>query len=450
MKLNKLLEHTTVSLRPDDEAELLSHSGRTAGSNCLVCLHGAEAEEEAALAYSRGARLFLSDRFLPLPPDCTNLVSRNFSSDYNRICKNFYRSPDEKLLLIAVSGDGDTAAVSGLLTRMLDAHGSPAVLIAGDGYQIGNRRILHPDHPIGSRELYHALADGVRHGCKVAVLCLPPLLLNVGFATHLSVNYTAIVGSADEVDLLITNTLEAGICQEKDAHRFIGKRTRTYENSGALALKAINKTPDGTELTLSDGQSLTVHLMQENAERLAEIALLAGLEFGIPLRESKKLLERVSTVASLEMLTKQNGIVYLLDSSYKPEDTESALTAARKHTAKNLIVVAGCVGMRDADRRRPIGRMLEALADRIYLTADNPGFESVSGICAEILADVTSTAKFTVVPKREDAIRAAISDARKGDTVLFLGKGYEPHQLIGSKWIPYSELETIMHILNDR
>jgi UDP-N-acetylmuramoyl-L-alanyl-D-glutamate--2,6-diaminopimelate ligase len=188
--------------------------------------------------------------------------------------------------------------------------------------------------------------------------------------------------------------------------------------------------------------------MHDNAHRLCEIALLAGLELGISLREGQKLLKEVSATSSLEIIAEQKGALYLLDASYTPTDTERALHAVREHTRGRLIVVIGCVGMRDNDRRAPIGRALDDYADRIYLTADDPGFEPVSSICAEILSDVTDASKFDVIPQREDALRATSAGARRGDTVLLIGKGYEPYQLIGSKRVPYSEREALLRILS--
>lgn len=448
MQLAELLEHTTVLLRPVGEVDRIAKSGRTADDGCLVCLCGASAEDEAEVAYSRGARIFLCDRFLPLPADCTVLVSQSFSMDYDRIAKNFYHRPDERLTRIAVTGDGDTLAVAGLLARMADRHGMPAVLIAADGYQMGNQRTMHVDPPVGDRELYHAMWDGVRNGCQIAILHLPPLLLKEDVAKHLSVNTTVIVGTDAHGEHLIEHTTDAVICPTEEAYRFTGKRTRTYGGDGALACKIEEKRSDGTLLSLSDGKSLTVRLMHDNAHRLCEIALLAGLELGISLREGQKILKETSALSSLEVIAEKKGALYLLDASYTPTDTERVLRTVREHTKGRLIVVIGCVGMRDNDRRTPIGRALEDYADRIYLTADNPGFESVSGICAEILSDVFDASKFTVLPQREDAIRAAATAARRGDAVLLLGKGYEPYQLIGSERIPYSERETLLRILN--
>ena len=448
MQLTELLENTTVLLRPTGEIDRIAKSGRTADDGCLVCLCGANAEDEAEVAYSRGARVFLCDRFLPLPADCTVLVSQSFSMDYDRIAKNFYHRTDERLTRIAVTGDGDALAVAGLLARMADRHGTPAVLITADGYQIGNQRIMHIDPPVSDREFYHAMWDGARNGCRIAILHLPPLLLKKGVAKHLSVNTTVIVGVATHAEHLIEHTTDAMICPAEKAYRFTGKRMRSYGGDEVLGCKIEEKRSDGTVLSLSGGKSLTVRLMHDNAHQLCEIALLAGLELGISLREGQKILERTSALSSLDIIAEQKGVLYLLDASYTPADTKRVLRAVREHTKGRLIVVIGCVGMRDNDRRTPIGRALDNYADRIYLTADNPGFEPVSGICAEILSDVTDASKFAVIPQREEAIRLAAAAARRGDAVLLLGKGYEPYQLIGSKRIPYSEREILLRILS--
>ena len=69
------------------------------------------------------------------------------------------------------------------------------------------------------------------------------------------------------------------------------------------------------------------------------------------------------------------------------------------------------------------------MADKIYLTEDDPGPEKVEDICREIGSHITPFGKeFTVIPDREEAIRTAIEAAAAPAVILLAGKGGETAQ----------------------
>ena len=86
-----------------------------------------------------------------------------------------------------------------------------------------------------------------------------------------------------------------------------------------------------------------------------------------------------------------------------------------------------------------MGREAEALADRVYVTSDNPRSEDPEAIIADILAGVTYPELMVVEPDRRRAIEAALADARDGDVVLILGKGHESGQEFADRKIPFDD-----------
>lgn len=88
-------------------------------------------------------------------------------------------------------------------------------------------------------------------------------------------------------------------------------------------------------------------------------------------------------------------------------------------------------------------------ADSIIVTSDNPRNESME----DIIADITSAldqvgAKYIAITDRVDAIRYAISNARKGDIILLAGKGHETYQEIKGVHYPMDERSIIYEIKN--
>jgi UDP-N-acetylmuramoyl-L-alanyl-D-glutamate--2,6-diaminopimelate ligase len=78
------------------------------------------------------------------------------------------------------------------------------------------------------------------------------------------------------------------------------------------------------------------------------------------------------------------------------------------------------------------------LADLTVLTAEDPRSESLEGILEEMAAGARSRGgregeTFWRIPDRGEAIRFALSLARKGDIVLSCGKGHEQSMCFGSR-----------------
>jgi UDP-N-acetylmuramoyl-L-alanyl-D-glutamate--2,6-diaminopimelate ligase len=122
----------------------------------------------------------------------------------------------------------------------------------------------------------------------------------------------------------------------------------------------------------------------------------------------------------------------VVDYAHTPASLENALRAARKLTEGRLIVVFGCGGDRDLQKRPLMGEIAARLADRCVVTSDNPRSEEPEAIIAEILAGIPDAAQVSaeveVDSDRRAAIALAVGAAEAGDTVLIAGKGHEQGQ----------------------
>lgn len=107
---------------------------------------------------------------------------------------------------------------------------------------------------------------------------------------------------------------------------------------------------------------------------------------------------------------------------------------APREAGQSLAVVFGCGGDRDGTKRPRMGRIAAELADRVYITSDNPRTEDAGSIIRQIVAGMPgNTASSAVVePDREQAIRRAVREARNGDVIIIAGKGHEDYQILPS------------------
>jgi len=145
----------------------------------------------------------------------------------------------------------------------------------------------------------------------------------------------------------------------------------------------------------------------------------------------------------------QGQPVVVVDYAHTPDALEHALQAVRAHLDGRLSCVFGCGGNRDQGKRPQMGRAAELLADDVFVTSDNPRFESASKIIEEVLAGLESPDRVTVEPDRAAAIHKAIANSKPGDVVLVAGKGHETWQEIGGQRVPFSDESTILTALGD-
>jgi UDP-N-acetylmuramoyl-L-alanyl-D-glutamate--2,6-diaminopimelate ligase len=88
-----------------------------------------------------------------------------------------------------------------------------------------------------------------------------------------------------------------------------------------------------------------------------------------------------------------------------------------------------------------MGRIAATLADRVWLTSDNPRSEDPAAIIDEIAVGLTPPprAGHARCPDRRQAIREALEWARPGDTIVIAGKGHETYQIVGGQVLPFDD-----------
>lgn len=106
-----------------------------------------------------------------------------------------------------------------------------------------------------------------------------------------------------------------------------------------------------------------------------------------------------------------------------------------------LTVVFGCGGDRDRTKRPRMAAVACTLAQRVFITSDNPRTEDPESIVQQILAGVPegTTAEVTTEVDRKAAIVKCIAEARANDVIVIAGKGHENYQIIGTRKYPFND-----------
>lgn len=141
-----------------------------------------------------------------------------------------------------------------------------------------------------------------------------------------------------------------------------------------------------------------------------------------------------------------------IDYAHTPDALVKAIKVLQeiKKTSKKkgkLIVVFGCGGDRDREKRGPMGAQAFSFCDVLVVTSDNPRNENPLSIIADILKPISSNQsnkRLVVIPNRKEAIAYAVSllngRGEEENMVLLAGKGHESYQIdhLGKK--PFDEV----------
>lgn len=165
----------------------------------------------------------------------------------------------------------------------------------------------------------------------------------------------------------------------------------------------------------------------ENA--LAAVAVAEALD--VPADSVCEGLARAVVPGRMETyITPDGARVVIVDYAHNGMSLEALLSSVRReYPDRQVTVLFGCTGGKGLDRREGMGNAAGKYADRILLTEDDPGNETVEGICADIGRYLAAHGKtWTVIPDRPQAVAEAIRGAETPAVVVLAGKGAEQAQ----------------------
>ena len=123
----------------------------------------------------------------------------------------------------------------------------------------------------------------------------------------------------------------------------------------------------------------------------------------------------------------------IVDFAHTPNGLKSLLESLRKETKNKLILIFGCTGERDKDKRPIMGEIADKYADVVTVTTDDQRNESQDEIYKQIISKIQETRNKKIFREddRDKAIEMAVEMAKPGDIVVAAGMGHETTQLIG-------------------
>jgi UDP-N-acetylmuramoyl-L-alanyl-D-glutamate--2,6-diaminopimelate ligase len=138
----------------------------------------------------------------------------------------------------------------------------------------------------------------------------------------------------------------------------------------------------------------------------------------------------------------QHPFSVVVDYAHTPDGLIEVLASARAVAdGGRVVVVFGCGGDRDVEKRPLMGAAAATHADVVIVTSDNPRSEDPKAIIDAAVAGVEPSRRDAVHVEvdRRLAIGHAIATALPGDIIVIAGKGHETTQTIGDAVVPFDD-----------
>jgi UDP-N-acetylmuramoyl-L-alanyl-D-glutamate--2,6-diaminopimelate ligase len=184
-------------------------------------------------------------------------------------------------------------------------------------------------------------------------------------------------------------------------------------------------------------------------------ALAAAHEAGVMINDLLNQLGSFTGVPGRMEVVQREPFALLVDFAHTPPALENMLSVLRPVTNGKLIVVVGAAGERDKGKREPLGEIAVKNADLAIFTEEDSRSEDINTILVEmakgaIHAGGEATKNYWCISDRREAIRFAVSQAKKGDTLVLAGKGHERTLERALETLPWDEVAEARRALENR
>ncbi|MFQ5792741.1 MAG: UDP-N-acetylmuramoyl-L-alanyl-D-glutamate--2,6-diaminopimelate ligase [Acidobacteriota bacterium] len=494
MKLTEVLrevEVIEVSGRTDTDMEIagIACDSRLVKDGFLfVAVRGQKADGHLFIgeAVGRGARAVMCEKGSVTVRTATRIIVSGTRRALARAAANFHANPSKSIGLVGITGTNGKTTVNHLVYNILVSAGLPSGMIGTIEYRIGDE-VIAAERTTPDPLVVNSLIARMRaKGCRYVVMEVSShsldqhrvgaLDFDVAVFTNLSrdhLDYHKTKKNYLQAKALLFESLSPEekngfprrgvICTDQSAGRYIAGRTPvpvlTYGLSGGADVTAedVRLHRSGSSFTArTPWGSLGIESCLLGRHNVCNIlaAVAVGLCQGVEAGTIQRAVRNTPPIPGrLEFIPNGRGYTVVVDYAHTEDALRNVLESLRKITRGKLIVVFGCGGDRDRGKRSKMAVVSSKLADFVVVTSDNPRSEEPMEIISEIVRGFRGRAcevgkgSFTIEPDRREAIAAAISMARDGDTVLIAGKGHETYQEFNGYRVDFDDRKVAREVI---
>lgn len=484
MKLSSIIQDIdplAVRGRVEREINNIVYDSREVGDRDLfICISGFETDGHLYIdqALDRGAvAVVVEEEPARYVPGITYIRVGDSRETMSYLANSFFEYPLEQLDLIGVTGTNGKTTTTYLIKSILEEAGYNTGLIGTIKNIIGNTTVPASRTTPESLDLYRLFYRMVENDIDYVVMEVSSHALDLkrvqGMEFAIAV-FTNI--SQDHLDYHKTFDLylEAksqlfsqladggrGIVNIDDLHsdyilEACSEEVLGYgiDSEAEFVGDDIRLSATGVDFTVR-GQvelGISLHLAGRFNVYNALAAIAAASALGVTPGDIKNGLESIEGVPGrFELIERGQGFAVVVDYAHTPDGMKNVLETASEIVMGKIIVVFGCGGDRDREKRPIMARVAARYGDYSILTSDNPRSEKPIAIIRDIedgIKELNKNANYTILANRRKAIYKAIKEAKKGDVIIIFGKGHESYQVFADKTIHFDDREVAKEALN--
>jgi UDP-N-acetylmuramoyl-L-alanyl-D-glutamate--2,6-diaminopimelate ligase len=471
------------------------HDSRRAGPACVfVALRGQHADGAAFApqAVSRGAAVVVSETPPTGDAGAPWIEVPDARLALALLADRFYESPSRRLRLVGITGTNGKTTSAYLLRSVLEAAGQRCGLVGTVCYSLGAEEREATRTTPEAPDLQSMLQTMVANGCTAAVMEVSSHALalrradGLRFAAGLFTNLTR-----DHLDF------------HRDMEDYAAAKRRLFQMLDDAPGVVNADDPRATSFAQVVKSSITYGFRGPADVTASDVSLtLEGLAFEVqtpagPLAIRSALVGRpnvynilgvVATAVALGLPREAiergvaglqgvpgrfevvsgglDDITVIVDYAHTDDALRNLLETARGLAPGRLVTVFGCGGDRDRTKRPLMAAVAGRMSEVVIVTSDNPRSEDPTRIADEILRGMPASSEHIVpvagqvqrivgpdvqtILDRRAAIDRAVELAQPGDLVIVAGKGHEKTQTIGSRTLPFDDVEVARAALGRR
>ncbi|MBA3648092.1 MAG: UDP-N-acetylmuramoyl-L-alanyl-D-glutamate--2,6-diaminopimelate ligase [Chitinophagales bacterium] len=404
-------------------------------------------------------------------PGITYIKVQNSSLALAIIAENFYENPSGKLKVIAITGTNGKTTIATLLYHLYSGLHYKCGLLSTVENRIAEEIIpathTTPD-AIQISELMHRM---VKNGCTHCFM----------EASSHAIHQNRVAG-LKFTGAVYTNLSHDHLDYHKTFPEYLEAKKKLFDALSPQAFALINSDDKRANVMVQNSKA-TIYTYALNSPadfhaRILETSFhgmvlqIEGEEVYTPLvgnfnaynllaiygtskllgEEKIPVLTVISKLQPAEgrfdyVLSEANKIMAIVDYAHTPDALEKVLITIKNIRTGNeqVITVVGCGGNRDVTKRPAMAKVASELSDQIILTSDNPRGEDPHVILDQMKSGIIpqKIGKVLAISDRKEAIRTAISLAKKGDIILLAGKGHEKYQEIMGVKYPFDDKQVL-------
>lgn len=374
-----------------------------------------------------------------------------------------YRFPSKKIKVIGVTGTKGKSSTVEILNAILEEAGYSTALSNTIRYKIGRNSTdnLYKMSMPGRFFVQGLIRKAVNEKCDFVILEMTSqgtiqyrhrfIRLDAFVFTNLSPEHIESHGSYENYvqakvdiacEMIRSRKINKAIianADDKESRRFLSceaDRKITYSTKDAepyeIKEEGISFTMNGDKINSPlSGLFNLYNILAASA---------CARNFGVSEDIIKRALEKFSGIRGrVEKIKAGQDFTVVVDYAHTPDSLEKLYQVFEK--SKNICVLGGTGGGRDAWKRKEMGRIAGAYCEEIILTDEDPYDEDPRKIVNDVASGIIDKSP-TIIMDRREAIREALRRAKTGDSILITGKGTDPYIMgpNGSK-TPWSDAE---------